>query len=44
MKYEVNLFAGHFLDAFLDNMIPVLIINAINDCLLELLNKQLLLF
>ena len=44
VKNEVNLFTGHFLYAFLDNMIPVLIIDAINDGFLKLLNKQLLLF
>jgi hypothetical protein len=44
VKYEVNLFAGHFLNAFLDDMISILIINAINDGFLKLLNEQLLLF
>jgi hypothetical protein len=44
VKYEVYLFTRHFLNAFLDDMIPVLIINAINDGFLKLLNKQLLLF
>ena len=44
VKDEVNLLTGHFLNAFLDDMISILIINAINDGFLKLLNKQLLLF
>lgn len=44
VKYEVNLLTGHFLNAFLDDMISVLIIYAINDGFLKFLNKQLLLF
>ena len=44
VKYEVNLLTGHFLNAFLDDMISVLIINTINDSFLKFLNKQLLLF
>ena len=43
VKYEVNLVTGHFLNAFLDDMISVLIINTINYGFLKLLNKQLLL-
>lgn len=44
VKYKVNLLTWHFLNAFLDDMISVLIINTINDGFLKLLNKQLLLF
>ena len=43
VKNEVYLLTGHFLNAFLYDMISILIINAINDGFLKLLNKQLLL-
>jgi len=43
LHYEIYLFTGHAFNAFLDNMVAVLIINAINHSVFKFLNKKLLL-
>ena len=40
---EINLLTRHPLDAFLDDMVTVLVINAINNSIFEFLHEQLFL-